>query len=74
MVVATENTKAFKYAALPRTTRQVRSFLGATNVYRRFVQNFSGIAKPQNDMLKKDATWDDQKPAASRPSRRLNVS
>ena len=34
---------------------QMRSFLGAANVYRRFIKNFSGIAKPLNNMLKKDA-------------------
>ena len=66
LAVATENTKAFEYAAVPRNATQVRSFLGAANVYRRFVKNFSGIAKPLNEMLKKDAnpTWDDPKPAA----------
>ena len=64
--VAANNTKAFEYAAFPRNATHVRSFLGAANVYRRFHKNFSGIAKPLNDMLKKDAnpTWDDPKPAA----------
>ena len=62
--VATENTNAFEHATFPRNATQVRSFLGASNVYRRFVKNFSGIAKPLNAMLKKDArpTWDDPKP------------
>ena len=64
--VATENTKAFEYAAFPRNATQVRSFLSASNVYRRFVKNFLGIAKPLNKMLRKDAnpTWDDPIPAA----------
>ena len=63
LAVATENTKAFEHATFPRNVTQVRSFLGAANVYRRFVKNFSGIAKPLNAMLKKDArpTWDDPK-------------
>ena len=65
LAVATENTKAFEYAAFPRTATQVRSFLGAANVYRRFVKNFSGIAKPLNYMLKDaNPTWDDPKPTA----------
>ena len=66
LAVETENTKAFEYAVFRRNATQVRSFLGAANVYRRFVKNFSGIAKPLNEMLKKDAnpTWDDPKPAA----------
>ena len=66
LAVATENTKAFEHATFPRNATQVRSLLGAANVYRRFVKNFSGIAKPLNAMLKKDArpTWDDPKPEA----------
>ena len=66
LAVATENTKAFEHAAFPRNATQVRSFLGAANVYRRFVKNFSGIAKPLNSMLKKDArpSWDNPEPEA----------
>ena len=40
LAVATENTKAFEYAAFSRSATQVRSFLGADNVYRQFVKNF----------------------------------
>ena len=66
LAVATENTKAFEQAKFPRNTTQVRSFLGAANVYRRFIKNFSGIAKPLNAMLEKDARpkWDDPRPEA----------
>ena len=73
LAVATENTKAFGYAAFRRNATQVRSFHGAANVYRRFVKNFSGIAKPLNEMLKKDAnpTWDDSKLAAVEAFRTL---
>ena len=55
LAVAKENTKAFEHAAFPRNATQVRSYLGAANLYRRFVKNFSGIAKPLNSMLKKYA-------------------
>ena len=66
LAVATENTKAFEHAAFPRIATQVRSFLGAGNVYRRFVKNFSGITKPLNSMLKKDArpSWGNHGPDA----------
>ena len=66
LAVATENTKSFEHATFPRNATQVRSFLGAAHVYRRFVKNFSGIAKPLNAMLKKEArpTWDDARPEA----------
>ena len=37
LAVATENTKAFKHLTFPRNATQVRSFLGAANLYRSFV-------------------------------------
>ena len=36
----------------------MRSFLGACNVYRRFVKNLAKIAAPLSDMLKKDSSTD----------------
>ena len=60
LAVTTENTKSFVHAQFPRNTTQLRSFLGAPNVYRRFVTGYSGIARPLNAMLRKDADpdWD----------------
>jgi hypothetical protein len=43
---------------IPTTIKQVRGFLGFGNFYRRFIRGFSEIAKPLNDLLKKDQKFD----------------
>jgi hypothetical protein len=42
----------------PTTVKQTRGFLGFGNFYRRFIRHFSDIAKPLNDLLKKDRKFD----------------
>ncbi|HET6992229.1 MAG TPA: reverse transcriptase family protein, partial [Bacteroidia bacterium] len=42
----------------PTTVKQTRGFLGFGNFYRRFIRHFSEIAKPLNDLLKKDQKFD----------------
>jgi hypothetical protein len=39
----------------PRTVCQIRSFLGLVRYYRRFILDFSRIAKPMTELLKKGA-------------------
>lgn len=39
---------------IPRNLKNVRQFLGLTGYYRRFISNFSAIAKPLSNFLKKD--------------------
>jgi transposase InsO family protein len=41
----------------PATKKEVQSFLGFTNFYRRFIQDFSYHARPLFDLTKKDAKW-----------------
>ena len=55
LAVALNNAKAFAGCTFPRNLTQMGSFLGGANVNWRFIKNFSGIAKPWNSMLKKDA-------------------
>jgi hypothetical protein len=38
----------------PKTKRQVRSFLGLASYYRRFIRNFSSIAKTLYDLTKQN--------------------
>jgi hypothetical protein len=41
----------------PRNLKDVRGFLGFANFYRRFIEGFARIARPLNDLTKKDAPW-----------------
>jgi hypothetical protein len=41
----------------PKSIHQVRSFLGLTGYYRRFILNFFNISKPITELLKKDTKY-----------------
>jgi hypothetical protein len=47
----------------PKTVKEVRSFLGFENFYRRFVKGFFHLAHPLNDLLKKVKNLSGQKNA-----------
>jgi hypothetical protein len=53
--------KAVKDYPKPRTTRELKGFLGLSGYYRRFIPNFSKIAKPLTGLLKKNTPfiWSD---------------
>jgi len=42
----------------PSTTKQVRSFLGFGNFYRRFIRNYSNVARPMNELLQKNRQFE----------------
>jgi hypothetical protein len=41
----------------PKTVKDVRSFLGFCNFYRPFIRGFATVARPLNELTRKDAPW-----------------
>jgi hypothetical protein len=53
VVVDPTKIEAVKEWEQPHNPTDIRSFLGLAGYYRRFIENFSKIAKPMNNLLKK---------------------
>jgi hypothetical protein len=41
----------------PKTVKDIRSFLGFCNFYRPFIRGFATVARPLNELTRKDAPW-----------------
>lgn len=41
----------------PKMVQDLQKFLGFSNFYRRFIRNFSKVARPLNDLLRKGIPW-----------------
>ena len=58
------NLEKIKGALPPTTKKQVRSFLGLLNFYRRYIKGFAAKAKPLTDLTKKEepdkVRWNEQ--------------
>ena len=52
-----EKVKAIKNFPIPKNTTDVKSFLELTGYYRKFIPQFSNIAKPLTELLKKGQKW-----------------
>ena len=56
-----EKIKAIKEWKTPTKVKDVESFLGFANFYWRFIQNFSHIARPLNELKeKKECQWNEE--------------
>ena len=53
--------KAVKEQSIPTKIKEVESFLGFTNFHRRFIKNFSHMARSLNELKeKKEWSWTDE--------------
>ena len=51
-------TKAIRTWARPTRKKEIQSFLGFCNFYRRFIEGFSKISKSLNQLTEKDKKWE----------------
>lgn len=49
-----DKIEAIKKIPIPKSVREIRSFLGTAGWYRRFIKGFSSISAPLTDLIKKD--------------------
>ena len=52
---ASDNTETVKTMAVPRTKKQLRSFLGLVSFYRMFIPKLADLTSPLTDKLKKNS-------------------
>ena len=50
--------KGFADWPVPKSVKEVQSFLGFGNFYRKFIAKFSALAAPLNNLLKKDTPFE----------------
>ena len=61
-----EKVKAIQEWPIPKNLSEVRSFHGLASFYRRFVRNFSTLATPLNEIVKKHVgfKWEEKQEKA----------
>lgn len=55
--VSKSRVEAINNIAPPTDVHTLRSFLGAVNYFREFIEHYSEIAEPLNKLLEKDSPW-----------------
>jgi hypothetical protein len=48
--MSTKKVEAVRSWEIPKNLKDVQQFLGFANFYRRFIKNFSGVARPITDL------------------------
>ena len=56
--VTEDKVETIKSWPIPRTPKQIKSFLGMTRFYRKFIHRYSHIAAPMTRLLRKDIKFD----------------
>ena len=71
-----EKTKPISEYPAPTSVRELRSFLGMTNYYRKFVHQYSELSKPLTDLTKKGKkfVWDNKAESAFKELKRAIMS
>ena len=64
-----DKIQAIKMWPIPKSTKDVRSFLGFTGYYRRFIKDFASIARPLNDLLVGHGTTKKAKKKQQKPKK-----
>ena len=52
-----EKVRAVQNYPVPKTVREVRSFIGLASFYRRLIPNFAVICKPLTELLRKETSF-----------------
>ena len=70
-----EKVKAIREWSTPNNASKIRSFHGLASFYRRFVRDFSTIAAPLTEVIKKDVGfhWGDEQQKPLRALKRVCV-
>ena len=52
-----QRAKAINDFKRPEKVKDIRSFIGMANYYRKYIQNFATLAQPLNRLIRKDVKW-----------------